>query len=128
MCFWTCLFSFCQQLLNSVGKLLCISRVIDLIQKGGNDIIIIIFFLAVDMWSAGVILLCLLSGRYPFFRCYDDMTALAQIVTLFGKRRVMDNAKHIGKFSTVCFTLRKANTAAWNVYLSYWLRVNEKWS
>lgn len=52
---------------------------------------------AVDMWSAGVILLCLLSKRYPFFKAKDDMDALAQIVTLFGTKRVQQMASSIGK-------------------------------
>ena len=41
---------------------------------------------AVDIWSAGVIFLCILSGRYPFFRAYDDMTSLAQIMSLRGSK------------------------------------------
>ena len=45
-------------------------------------------------------MLCLLSGRYPFFRCFDDMTALAQIISLFGKQRVTDSTKQLGKLST----------------------------
>ena len=53
---------------------------------------------AVDVWSAGIIMLCLLSGKYPFFRCADDMTAMAQIMTVFGKKRVMESTKHLGKY------------------------------
>lgn len=60
-----------------------------------------VVYLAVDMWSAGVILLCLLTGKYPFFRCADDMTALAQIMTVFGKQRVVESAKLLGKFIQV---------------------------
>lgn len=40
---------------------------------------------AVDMWAAGVILLCLLSRRYPVFPSADtDEMALLQIAQLFG--------------------------------------------
>ena len=52
---------------------------------------------AVDIWSAGVIFLSLLSGRYPFFRANDDLTALAQIVSTFGSESVKDAAKACGK-------------------------------
>ncbi|CAH1785729.1 unnamed protein product [Owenia fusiformis] len=52
---------------------------------------------AVDIWSAGVMFLSLLSGRYPFFRAPDDMTALAQIIALMGSNQVKEAAKHIGK-------------------------------
>jgi len=43
---------------------------------------------AVDIWSAGVILLTLLTKRYPFFNSSDDMTALAEIYCLFGSRKI----------------------------------------
>ena len=52
---------------------------------------------AIDMWSAGVILLCILSGRYPFFRAQDDLTALSQIVGLLGTEVCARAAKHMGK-------------------------------
>lgn len=52
---------------------------------------------AIDIWSAGVIFISLLSGRYPFFRNSDDMTSLAEIVTLLGSKRVIRAAKKLGK-------------------------------
>lgn len=52
---------------------------------------------AVDIWSAGVIFLSLLSGRYPFFRANDDMTALAQIISIMGSEEVSKSAKAYGK-------------------------------
>jgi cell division control protein 7 len=52
---------------------------------------------AVDIWSAGVIFLSLLSGRYPFFRANDDMTALAQIISIMGSEEVLESAKAYGK-------------------------------
>ncbi len=38
---------------------------------------------AVDMWAAGVIVLCMLSRTYPFFRAPDDITALAEVIFLY---------------------------------------------
>ena len=52
---------------------------------------------AVDIWSAGVIFLSLLSGRYPFFRAHDDMTALAQIISIMGSEKVSESAKVYGR-------------------------------
>lgn len=52
---------------------------------------------AVDIWAAGVILLCMLSRAYPFFRAPDDMTALAEVTTLFGTNNVRMAAKSYGK-------------------------------
>lgn len=50
-----------------------------------------------DIWSAGVIFASILSGRYPFFRCMDDMTCIAEIVTVFGSSRVRRAAAVLGK-------------------------------
>ena len=39
---------------------------------------------AIDIWSAGVILLSLLSGYYPFFKPKSDISALAELISVFG--------------------------------------------
>lgn len=51
---------------------------------------------AIDVWSAGVILLSLLSGRYPFFKAGDDLIALTQIMTIRGSRETIKAAKSFG--------------------------------
>lgn len=51
---------------------------------------------AIDVWSAGVILLSLLSGRYPFFKASDDLTALTQIMTIRGSSETIKAAKSFG--------------------------------
>ncbi|KAL2078504.1 hypothetical protein ACEWY4_026189 [Coilia grayii] len=56
---------------------------------------------AIDVWAAGVILLCLLSGRYPFFKASDDLIALTQIMTIRGSRETIEAAKTLGK-EVVC--------------------------
>ncbi|KAK1790721.1 hypothetical protein P4O66_014579 [Electrophorus voltai] len=56
---------------------------------------------AIDMWSAGVILLSLLSSRYPFFKASDDLVALTQIMTIRGSKEMMQAAKKFGK-AVVC--------------------------
>lgn len=52
---------------------------------------------AVDIWSGGIMMLCLLSGRYPFFRAYDDLTALAQIISISGSSDCIKTADNLGK-------------------------------
>ena len=51
------------------------------------------------MWAAGVIFLSILSGRYPFFRAQDDMTALMQIMSIFGSDAMKQSAERYGKSS-----------------------------
>ncbi|XP_061721581.1 cell division cycle 7-related protein kinase-like [Cydia pomonella] len=51
---------------------------------------------AVDMWAAGVILASALSGRYPFFRATDDLTALAEITELLGTEALQRTARALG--------------------------------
>ncbi|RDI81771.1 hypothetical protein Vi05172_g8260 [Venturia inaequalis] len=52
---------------------------------------------AVDMWSAGVILLTLLGRRFPFFHSADDIDALLEITNLFGVRRMRETAQLHGQ-------------------------------
>ena len=52
---------------------------------------------AVDIWSAGVIFLSVLSGRYPFFKASTDQAALAQICAIFGVEKVERTAFRLGK-------------------------------
>ncbi|KAK4051272.1 Cell division control protein 7 [Microbotryomycetes sp. JL221] len=43
---------------------------------------------ALDIWSAGIILLCFLTRRFPFFNSNDDNEALAEITAIFGARKM----------------------------------------
>lgn len=52
---------------------------------------------AVDMWAAGVILLCILSRTYPFFRAQDDMANLGEILCLFGTEKIREAACQYGR-------------------------------
>ncbi|KAK7533027.1 kinase-like domain-containing protein [Phyllosticta citribraziliensis] len=47
---------------------------------------------AIDMWSAGVILLTLLTRRFPFFHSADDIDALLELTAIFGKTRMRETA------------------------------------
>ncbi|CAI6335146.1 unnamed protein product [Periconia digitata] len=47
---------------------------------------------SIDMWSAGVILLTLLTRRFPFFHSADDIDALLEITTIFGRKKMRETA------------------------------------
>lgn len=55
---------------------------------------------AIDIWSCGVIFASLLTKKYPFFRNTDDLTSLAEIISIFGSERVQKAAQAIGKHTT----------------------------
>lgn len=42
----------------------------------------------IDIWSVGVILLTILSRRFPFFNSADDVEAMIEIATIFGSKRM----------------------------------------
>lgn len=52
---------------------------------------------AVDMWASGVVMLCILSGCYPFFNSSTDLVSLAEIMTVFGTERTIKVATKFGK-------------------------------
>eukprot|EP01028_Stygiella_incarcerata_P009433 TRINITY_DN4469_c3_g1_i1.p1 TRINITY_DN4469_c3_g1~~TRINITY_DN4469_c3_g1_i1.p1 ORF type:complete len:567 (+),score=172.92 TRINITY_DN4469_c3_g1_i1:111-1811(+) len=52
---------------------------------------------AIDVWGAGVILLCIASGRYPFFKATDDLCNLAEIHSILGTDALAMAANEIGK-------------------------------
>ncbi|KAF8592197.1 kinase-like protein [Ramaria rubella] len=43
---------------------------------------------AVDIWSAGTILLFFLTGKFPLFHCPNDTEALVEIAVLLGKKAI----------------------------------------
>lgn len=61
---------------------------------------------AVDVWAAGVILISILSGCYPFFKGTDDYQALAEIITVFGDDVVRKTALTLGRH--VCISRKKS--------------------
>lgn len=46
----------------------------------------------IDIWSCGIMLLTFLSKRFPFFHSADDIDAFIELCTIFGKRRMKENA------------------------------------
>lgn len=74
---------------------------------------------AIDVWSAGVILLSLLSGRYPFFKANDDLMALTQIMTIRGSRETVQAAKKFGTCASFVFTCRLHNHKNMLLFWSY---------
>ncbi|KAI0306879.1 kinase-like protein [Multifurca ochricompacta] len=56
---------------------------------------------AIDMWSAGMILLFFLTGKFPLFQSNDDVEALLEITCIVGRRRMEKAATlHSRTFTT----------------------------
>lgn len=61
---------------------------------------------SIDIWSAGVILLTFLSGKFPFFNAADDVDALVELTCIFGTTAIKDAAaRHDVSFETTVPTL-----------------------
>ncbi|PPQ89804.1 hypothetical protein CVT25_007409 [Psilocybe cyanescens] len=43
---------------------------------------------AIDVWSAGVILLFFLTGKFPIFQSNDDIEGLMEIAVIIGKKKI----------------------------------------
>lgn len=43
---------------------------------------------ALDVWSVGMIMLCFLTRRFPFFNSNDDTEALLELGALLGRQRL----------------------------------------
>ncbi|GAA6000743.1 hypothetical protein JCM10207_004635 [Rhodosporidiobolus poonsookiae] len=43
---------------------------------------------SIDIWSVGIMLLCFLTRRFPFFNSNDDNEALSEITAIFGKKKM----------------------------------------
>jgi cell division control protein 7 len=52
----------------------------------------------IDIWSAGVILLTILSKRFPFFNSADDVEAMIEITTIVGTKKMKQCAFLHGTF------------------------------
>ena len=46
----------------------------------------------IDIWSAGIILLTILSRRFPFFNSADDIDAVIELTTVFGRQKMKNCA------------------------------------
>ncbi|EGF76288.1 hypothetical protein BATDEDRAFT_28663 [Batrachochytrium dendrobatidis JAM81] len=52
---------------------------------------------AIDVWSVGVILLCIATGNFPFFQSNDDQDALLEIASIFGLTEMRKAAVKLGR-------------------------------
>ncbi|KAI7888459.1 kinase-like domain-containing protein [Mucor mucedo] len=56
---------------------------------------------AIDIWAAGVILSCFLTGRYPFFLANEESDAMMELAQIYGYREMKKCASSHGRtFST----------------------------
>jgi serine/threonine protein kinase len=56
--------------------------------------------LAIDIWSAGIILLSILTRKFPIFNSNDDTEALMEISAIFGKAK-MDKCAAVHSLSSL---------------------------
>lgn len=52
---------------------------------------------AIDIWSVGVTLLCILTGQFPFFQSNDDVDAILEIAHIFGQTKITQIAASLNR-------------------------------
>jgi cell division control protein 7 len=68
---------------------------------------------AIDIWAAGIVMLTMLTGRYPFFTAPDDMTALGEIVDLTGTTAIQQLGAKLGKHVLIDAEHYRAEPLGW---------------
>ncbi|KAJ6621577.1 kinase-like protein [Mycena sp. CBHHK59/15] len=73
---------------------------------------------AIDVWSAGTILLFFLTGKFPLFQCADDNEALMEITVILGRRKMEKTATlHSRTFATNVPSVTESGTS-WNTFVT----------
>lgn len=78
---------------------------------------------AVDIWSAGIILLTILTKRYPFFSSNDDLDSLCQISNIIGTEKLEGAAAEC--FRQIVFPYEVKTTDIKLIVIAYNPRVYE---
>ncbi|KAK5075158.1 Cell division control protein 7 [Lithohypha guttulata] len=79
----------------------------------------------IDIWSVGVILLTLLGRRFPFFNSADDIDAMIEIASIFGKKKMQGvAAMHGSVFETNIETIGEKGFTLEKIVL--WASCREK--
>jgi len=66
-----------------------------------------------DVWSCGIILLTLLSRRFPFFHSADDIDAFIELCSIFGKRRMLETSTLHGQVMQTNIPTISENGHSW---------------
>lgn len=74
-----------------------------------------------DIWSAGVILMCFLTKRFPFFNSTDDVEATLELATIFGKKKMEECALLHGSVFETNITSIKDNPIQLDVLVEWCL-------
>ncbi|KAG2180398.1 hypothetical protein INT44_003402, partial [Umbelopsis vinacea] len=83
---------------------------------------------AIDVWAVGVILISILTARFPFFHSEDDADALIEIATIFGLREMKDCASlHNRTFHTNVTTIPKTRLSFMKLCMALNKQKSETW-
>lgn len=58
--------------------------------------------IAIDVWSCGVILATMFTGRYPIFHCQEDVEALLELADIYG----LDAMRKVARYCGISYSFR----------------------